>query len=194
MGKRTQTIYDRLRWAYGQRLSLSQKAVLTNLVSHANARGEAWPELRTIADEISASTTTVSNAIGHLETIGLIEVTRRGGMGSGKGRGRGSNRYLLHYERPSPDSTRLNQDIGKAPRPDSARLNQDEGQSISPDSASLNQDDHDLIQFNAPTDSTTLYRSNHESLLPIEVTTERGVDGGPESLKSFLGNGGRLDD
>lgn len=65
----------------------SDKLVLVNLADHANAKGCAWPKLKTLAGETGLAPRTVAYSLHRLELRGHIAVSRRQGC---------KHRYQVH--------------------------------------------------------------------------------------------------
>lgn len=81
-------------------LSIAAKAVLMALADYADAKGEAWPKLKTLAEITSMTERHVRRQIGVLEERGLLtreDRFRRDG-------GQTSNTYRLAIERPAATS------------------------------------------------------------------------------------------
>lgn len=72
----------------------SAQAVLLVLANYANASGEAWPSVQTIARGARVSLTTAREAIRALKRVGHLQVERAGG-------GHTSNRYRVVIASPA---------------------------------------------------------------------------------------------
>ena len=78
--------------AYQRRdLSGKAKSVYMYLLDRANAQGECWPAIPTIARELSISRSSVKRALDELESLGLLSRDARWRENGG----RSSNLYLL---------------------------------------------------------------------------------------------------
>ena len=87
-----------LNWAWDQTAPTSTaKLVLVALADHANADGECWPSMGSVASLAQCSTRQVSRCIEALEDAGLVSRRRR----RGKGGRLGGYVYLLPLDRPA---------------------------------------------------------------------------------------------
>jgi pyocin large subunit-like protein len=64
--------------------SASRYAVLQVLVNHLDGNGSCYPSVQTIADQCGISKRTVQRATADLESLGLIQITKRLTTGKGK--------------------------------------------------------------------------------------------------------------
>lgn len=86
-----------LNWAWGQTAPTSTaKLVLVALADHANADGECWPSMGSVAELAQCSTRQVARCVESLEASGLVSRKRRRGK-SGK---LGGYVYLLPVNAP----------------------------------------------------------------------------------------------
>lgn len=76
-------------------LSFSARVIYDDLVSRADNTGrDTYPEMRTIAEDVGASTSTVAKAIRDLEAAGWVTVRRGARRPDGT---LGRNQYVVHW-------------------------------------------------------------------------------------------------
>lgn len=88
---------EAIRWAYQQEAGKAgPKFLLVTLADYANAEGECWPSVERLAADTEADRKSVLRWLAHLESLGLITTTHRGGAGTG----RQTNRYIIAFDAP----------------------------------------------------------------------------------------------
>lgn len=85
------------------KLQGSEKLLYIALLNRANAKGECWPSLATLANDVGTSTRTVLRKLDDLESKGLVKKTRRANASIGNV----SNMYRVLPFRESTPSDKL---------------------------------------------------------------------------------------
>jgi GntR family transcriptional regulator len=106
-------LIQRLNWAIRQLIKHSDRIVLIGLVLRANAAGECWPAMATLAKDTSTGLRTVERSIGTLSQLGLISITRKPIQKKGKSGCRNHYRLELQANATKPPMVAYRSNLAK---------------------------------------------------------------------------------
>lgn len=69
--------FQAMAWAVGQKLPTKEKIILLMMANYADENGKCWPSMNRLCDDTGMKKDSVIRAIKSLESLGLIETSRR---------------------------------------------------------------------------------------------------------------------